>query len=173
MRFLSLGSGGVRIILDTSDMERLGVCYESIDYSDTHTKKIIWELIDKAKARTGFQVHGEKLKIQVYPSDGGGCEMYISKLDGEREIKDARAYVFDDFESSLAALSAARKKGDAADLALYEEKGRYYIITDAGEWLCEYGSRLTDELWQAYLSEYAYPVARGEGIERLLRAFGC
>lgn len=170
MRFVTLGEDTVRIILDENDMERFGVSYENMDYGNTHTKKIIWELLDKAKSSTGFDTDGKKLHIQVYPSGDKGCEMYISKLQGERE-DETKLYSFSELEGLLCALFFLRSKQRERGCELYFYNGSYYLSVKYRLELPEFGERVENPLTLPFLREHGCIVADRNGVVSLIEAF--
>ena len=81
MEFKRIGSQGLKITLNSTDMERLHITYESVDYADIHTRQAVNRLLELAKNSTGFELPAAKLLIEVYPGQDGGCTFYFSPLD--------------------------------------------------------------------------------------------
>ena len=72
-------------------MEQYQISCEDIDYDNTSTRRVFWELFDHAKRQTGFDAASAKIYIQVYPDKSGGCLMYITKLENEKIEKTTQA----------------------------------------------------------------------------------
>ena len=130
-------------------MFRYEICAESIDYDNTETRRAFWQILDEAKHRTGFDAASERVFIQVYPSRGGGCEMYVTKLgeasethegDLKKPTADANnrhkirgrtiAFVFNSFRSLAAACKRLKESGYCDESAAYaEQDGERYFLT--------------------------------------------
>ena len=79
---ISLTDGeGLRISLTPFDMIHYELTNDSIDYGDTRTRRVLWEIFDKAKEQTGFDAANGKIKISVYPQKNGGCLIFITRPD--------------------------------------------------------------------------------------------
>ncbi len=173
MKFYSLGEASVKIILDGSDMEKYGVRYETMDYGSTHTKRVIWDILDAAKAETGFDAKGGKLHIQVYPLYKGGCEMYISRMPqyGVASDKKNKVFAFAGIDEAIDAAVMLCASDCVLQSVLYECDGKWYISSADSDMLSEYGFELSGALWEPYLSEHGKVVAKGNELEKLARAF--
>ncbi len=80
MDLILISEEKLKIILTESDMRRFNIDVESLDYSNVTTKKVFWEILDEAKTKSGFNPDKSKLYVQVFPSQDGGCEMFITKF---------------------------------------------------------------------------------------------
>ena len=65
-------------VLD-GDTNAFDISGEELDYSSAKTRKVLGEILEKAKAETGFNAYHDRLYIQVFPSLDGGCEMFFIK----------------------------------------------------------------------------------------------
>lgn len=83
-----LEAGKLKIALTPFDMVHYDLTCEKIDYDNTETRRALWEMFDEAKHRTGFDAASGKICIRVYPEKSGGCEIYITKLDGSISLPD-------------------------------------------------------------------------------------
>ena len=73
----------LKVILSRSDLQELDLDVETMDYGNVSTKRVFWEILDKARHITGFDVERAKLYVQVFPDAEGGCEMFITKYESE------------------------------------------------------------------------------------------
>ena len=80
MDLILISSTKLKIMLTSSDMAAYSLTCDSIDYDNTETRRAFWDILDTAKHKTGFDAASDRVYIQVYPSKGGGCEMYVTKL---------------------------------------------------------------------------------------------
>ena len=78
MEFIVINEEKLKVILTSDDMKKLNISAEDLDYQKTSTKRVVWEILDKAKQTEGFDSDNSKLYIQVFPSPDGGCEMFAS-----------------------------------------------------------------------------------------------
>ncbi len=139
MELLRIGDKKLKVMLTDEDMEKYRLDKEALDYDTTETRSAFWQILDEAKHKTGFDAGTGKLFVQVYPSRGGGCEMYVTLMEGEGEgtppcrpassVRGSESvYRFD----SLALLLLVCKKlsllGYNERSAAYAEGGAYYLV---------------------------------------------
>jgi len=72
----------LKVMLTPDDMARYELTCENIDCEDAPTRRALRAVLDDASASCGFDSH-ERVFIQVYPSRGGGCEIFVTRLTGE------------------------------------------------------------------------------------------
>ena len=92
MELIRIGDSKLKITLTSDDMTQYDLDCDTMDYDNTETRKAFRDILDRAKHATGFDVAGDRVFVQLYPSKKGGCEMYVTKLglvcaerrDGER-----------------------------------------------------------------------------------------
>ena len=80
MELLLITDSRLKISLTAADMASYDLSAESLDYANTGTRSAIWQILDIAKHRTGFDAADGRILLQVYPSVCGGCEMFVTKL---------------------------------------------------------------------------------------------
>jgi Negative regulator of genetic competence, sporulation and motility len=113
----------LKVTLSAADMKSLSLSCEEIDYDNTETRRAFWNILDEAKHKTGFDAAANRVFIQVYPSKGGGCELYVTKLTGEQggpvrlTDKLASAHSSDRYISERVAVSRTElERSDDVDL---------------------------------------------------------
>ena len=79
MDIILLSDNKLKVKLSPDDMKNLSISCDNMDYDDTSTRRAFWDILDKAKEKTGFDAARERVFIQVYPSRDGGCDMYVTK----------------------------------------------------------------------------------------------
>ena len=96
MEFIVIDEDKLKMMLTKSDLEDFELFAEELDYERTETKRMLWDLLARAKRRTGFDTDGERVLVQVYPSRDGGCEIFVTKLgvhpDGEDDAPYGETY---------------------------------------------------------------------------------
>ena len=80
MEFILINDMKLKIMLSRSDLEEFDVRANELDYSNTETKRMFWDIIERAKKNVGFCCDGMRVLVQLYASRDGGCEMFVSKL---------------------------------------------------------------------------------------------
>ncbi len=86
MELLRIGERKLKVMLNASDMEKYHLTRDTIDYDNTETRSAVWQILDEAKHKTGFDAGPEKIFVQVYPGKSGGCEMYVTKIGEEKTV---------------------------------------------------------------------------------------
>lgn len=81
MELCVLESGKLRVVLTPRDMQKYEIDCKTLDYGNTKTRRAVWDILDEAKEKTGFDAALGRILIQVYPERSGGCEIYITKLE--------------------------------------------------------------------------------------------
>ena len=71
------------IELTKNDMTELDITYESLDYANIETRRVLWTLLDEARHKLGKDIClTPKMLIEAIPDDNGGCSIYFSAADG-------------------------------------------------------------------------------------------
>lgn len=81
MDLIRINDYKLKIMLTPSDMACYDLDAETLDYGQEDTRHALRNILDEAKNRTGFDASGDKIYIQLYPSRGGGCELFVTKLE--------------------------------------------------------------------------------------------
>ena len=79
-----ISTNKLKVMLCENDLKHFELNAEQLDYSNTETKRMFWEILNQAKHQTGFNTDGQRVLVQLYPSKEGGCEMFVTKI-GETE----------------------------------------------------------------------------------------
>lgn len=85
MELIRISDSKLKIILSEADMRRYALSSDSLSYENTETRRAVREMLTEAREEIGFDAAAERLLIQAYPSREGGCEFYVTKIDGIRE----------------------------------------------------------------------------------------
>lgn len=83
MDLILISEEKLKIILSYQDMLELNIDIESFDYSNVSSKKVFWEILEKAKLSAGFDADKSKLYVQVFPDSDGGCEIFVTKYNSD------------------------------------------------------------------------------------------
>ena len=85
MELLLITTSRLKIVMTSADMEKYEITCDNLDYDEKGTKNAIRNILDEAKHKVGFDAKGTKVFVQVFPSKGGGCEMYVTKTGMEHK----------------------------------------------------------------------------------------
>ena len=180
MDLILINDSKLKIILTQDDMASYALTCDNIDYDNTETRRAFWDILDAAKHKTGFDAASERVYVQVYPSKGGGCEMYVTKLSlsGERSLVTVQAppagtvFCFNGLEEISRActyLSAGGCRG--GKVWRDRENGFWYLWLEElkerdGLVLSEFGRRCGRDalLW---LSEHCACICGSGGVESM------
>ena len=80
MEIIMISETKLKIMLSAEDLKEFELEAESLDYSNTETKRMFWDVLSRAKHSVGFDTDGHRVLVQLYPSREGGCEMFITRL---------------------------------------------------------------------------------------------
>lgn len=191
MELILISESKLKVMLTADDMEAYSLTCDNIDYDNTETRKAFWNILDEAKHRTGFDAAKEKVFIQIFPSKGGGCEMYVTKLEGlsttdritchvkrDELICFTDIYAFlclDDLLNVCAQLDKLGFKGESSAYA--GDDGKFYlVISDTRTlgssmptypFIAEYGEKKTGKNFILYIKEHCKLICKGEAVEKL------
>jgi len=183
MELLRIGEEKLKIILTHEDLLSFEMNEDDLDYANTETKRMLWNILHQAKSSVGFNADGHRVLVQLYPSKGGGCEMFVTRLgalpcgtpieaDGEETKEDAvhhsakslahtkkdgrlGAFCFETLDDLLCACRRLHLLGHKGQSFAYRsEEGHYYLFLDG---LDATGYFSVDEF--SFLNEYGSPRA--------------
>lgn len=181
MELIRISDSKLKIVLSSADMEQYGIRCDTADYANTETRRAVWTILDEAKKQTGFDAGGNRVYIQMYPSRGGGCELYVTKREGRACVgaKDTQKsslgmYRFSCLGHLLSVCSLLQKGGFLGESSAYAEGERYYLVlremhthADAAHknaFIEEYGERLSGSERLSYIEEYATPILPSDAV---------
>ena len=137
MELLRINEKKLKVILSEEDMDRYQLDRDTMDYDTTETRSAFWQILDEAKHKTGFDACGAKIFVQIYPSRGGGCEMYVTLVEEERTrhtgheglVRGGESlYRFDTLSTLLTVCRKLSELGYTEPSAAYVEGGAYYLL---------------------------------------------
>ena len=167
MEMIMIDESKLKVMLTKEDLAEFDMEAEELDYGTTETKRMLWDLLNRAKHTIGFDTDGYRVLVQLYPSRAGGCELFITKIASvcydcaEEEEGDLpplssksfvkskarpRAFGFDRLEWLLTVCRRLREGG-------YAERSEAYIGDDRRYYLFLNG---TDPMGYVPLDEYSF-----------------
>lgn len=193
MEMILINANKLKVILTPDDMERYALTCEMIDYDNTETRRAFWDIFDTAKHRTGFDAASARIYVQAYPSRGGGCELYVTRMvhkHAERvptvslhvksmPVLDDGEYIcvfrFDTLNDLLNACEKLHDTGYSHPSSAYADRDtqKYYLLLPLFEdevgfsFLEEYGHRMTEQVIRSYISEHCICLTRDAAVDLL------
>ncbi len=159
MKLYRLGENEIRIHLTGEDLEAYSITLDDFDYDSTKGRRVIWELFDRAREETGFDAAKEKVYIQLYPKESGGCELFVTKL--EKEEDERICFLFFGPDHFLSALSLFPHTPTGASFYRDREGERYFALIPEGAApaeITEYGERISPPPTRTYFHSHCKKV---------------
>lgn len=96
-----LTNNTVKITLDNIDMTDYDVKYESLSQKSPDTKRLLIELLALVRLEKNLDLSSERLFIEAFPKDDGGCMLYISPLEKNIKSKNSLSIKKDTYQNSI------------------------------------------------------------------------
>ncbi len=197
MELILISNSKLKVMLSKDDMTAFSISCDTLDYDNTETRRVFWQILDEAKHKTGFDAASDKVFVQVYPSRSGGCEMYVTKLNSDdrsngtsyvsmkvkKSLKKAlnyELYCFDSVDKMLLVCKHLESLGYTEESSAYiDEKGRYYLLlcdmnVDHGKnsvsmfpFISEYAIKHTGGAVYPYIKEYCKTIISQKAVKEL------
>ena len=84
MELIRISDSKLKVMLTPEDMQHYDISCDTIDKNSAASRRAFWNILDEAKLQTGFDPAGSKIFVQMYPSRSGGCELFVTRLGGEK-----------------------------------------------------------------------------------------
>jgi negative regulator of genetic competence, sporulation and motility len=81
MELIVISQSKLKITLTPPDMVKYALEGEKMDSVDPRTRMAFRHIFRDVRAESGFDTEGYPLFIQLYASKGGGCEIFVTKLE--------------------------------------------------------------------------------------------
>ena len=200
MDLIRIDDNKMKIMLTPVDMQCYELDADAMDADNRETRRAFRHILDDVRIRTGFDALSDKLYVQLYPSRGGGCEMFVTRLacaanentghpaadiGSSSLLPKARecralggdrnrnvAFVFEALEHLLSACRRLRAQSFPGNSGAWRgEEGRYYLILSEA---CERVSRplALDRRALAFINEYGTQ-QNAETVRLYIREHGC
>ncbi len=179
MEIIRIGSDKLKLILTDGDLKKYSLKFEGLDYDNTETRRVLWQILDEAKKETGFDAAAERTLVQAYPGRRGGCEIYVTRL-AERTRGNGReeVYRFQEADALFKVADIAAARGEEYASALYREEEAYYLLVllprsakesqlSSLSFIEEYAERLKGSGTLAYIREHGECLIEKGALEKL------
>ena len=143
MQITILNSEKIKVSLSCEDLKKYSLTVDDMDYETTKMRRALWTILDEVRCSTGFDGAKEKIKIRVYPTNKGGCDMYISKahekssIEPEYFVKEDKGdcsapliYSFSSLDNLIRGTRAISNAASVQSKIYRHEKGEYILTID-------------------------------------------
>jgi hypothetical protein len=122
-----IGSNKFLVGLSREDLKELDITYETMDYSDIETRRVIWTILECVRNRTGRDIDPSgNLIIEASPDGKGGCILLFT-VPASRSVvgtvisKNSNTHIFE-FSNADALLDALSAIGyDDSSLRIFTD----------------------------------------------------
>jgi len=191
VEFKLVSENKLKIALTNEDIESMDITLDEMEYDNTKfTKRVFWEIFDKAKRQTGFDAPADKTEVTV-DKKADGCIIFVTK----KVIPKSDPYIYEKrykkytglkkkrllymFENSETLFEACRQLiliGYNGKSDIFADEGKYYLyIEDSGEQvldlISEYGSFINNPFFSFYLDEHAKKIISADAVKTFSEIF--
>lgn len=114
MNIQPIGSNKFIVGLSREDLKELDITYDTMDYSNIETRRVIWTILDSVRRNTGRDIDPSgNLIIEAAPDSSGGCVLMFTVPVSRSNIgtvisksNPTQIFEFDSVNNLLDALSA-------------------------------------------------------------------
>ena len=191
MELIVIDVDRMKIMLSGEEMSSYCIDAMTIDTDDEDTKRILYDIIDRARRSAGLSCEYGRMFVRVFPSSDGGCEMYVtrySELFDEEESRDMQQgntvprrrrhiYATSSIESLARIGRALEAKGysGVSDVYISDGEDVYYLVLSEDEAdlsvVCEYAEPVGLSGMLSYLSEHARILCERDAVARFSALF--
>ncbi|MBO7342020.1 MAG: adaptor protein MecA [Clostridia bacterium] len=197
MEWIRISKNKLKIMLSAEDARHYELDCDATDLGELRTRSAFHEILSDVKNQTDFDASEDKIYIQMYPSKGGGCELFVTKmgllLSDEEEIpvkearengrfrlppraaQELRAFRFDTLPSLLAACRRSAGLIETRESrAFRDEHARWWLLLRSGagrrlSFLREYGYEVRADVAKLYLAEHGTQICEQDAVQTLAR----
>ncbi len=138
MELIQISDNALKVMLTCEDMRSYDIAFETLDYTNTETRRAISEILAVAKRTVGFAADSEQLYIEAFSDGEGGCELFV------RRERESVVYELCGVDMLLMACRRLCACGYCGDVFYAGGRDTYYVclLRDA-EFLCELAVKRT------------------------------
>jgi len=129
MELIIISESKIKLMLTSSDMEEYS--------SDEDAGHVVRSIMSDVKRKYGYSGMDGRIFVQMYLSKGGGCEMFVTKLE-ERAADTGRIFMRANEERTITELGRYMFGGRAHHVIYSFETMEYMLQTCLGLWKSGY-----------------------------------
>ena len=184
---------GMELIVISESKIKLMLTRDDMDHYRGTTAEVLREIMQDARKQCGCAGMEGRLYVQMYPSRGGGCELFVTKLrercraeengaEEDRVLTDYRKYIFEErgshiiyaFDSMnhlLGTCGRLAQLGYSGSSMAYHDRaaGKFYLLLECETHIAvEYFGNLCPSRLFCYISEHCDLFCTG-AVEKLAK----
>ena len=181
MNIEKIDTSRIIISLCAGDMEKYDITFESLNFSETHSKTVLKEIMACASEKTGVNFNNKRIMIEALKYEKG-CLLLVT-LSARKKIYRVKYYdnsyifTFCTAENFLSCLKALyRMKRDKFFSSAYWYREEYYLVIKSSSRLkAKYinmisefcGNRKRNSLLSEFLSEHARILKLNDAVQSI------
>lgn len=171
MEIIKINRSELKVMMSGEDMKKYSLDCDSLEENCPGGRLALKCILRDAKEDANFYNEGDHLLVRVFPSKGGGCEMFITKLSSKTDYNDKQIsvtpsplsegiyiYTFSSLSDLAAACRRLYEAGYRASSSAYRDmspKHSFYLVIGIKSPLPEeMGGRLMKLGTMYYINEY-------------------
>jgi len=190
-----MSANKLKITLTNEDMAALDITFEDMNYNhNTSAKRVIWEILDRAKRQTGFDAASDQILIQALEGEDNGCLIFVTKTGAQKPeplypgytkgykksyagIKKKRLlYMFDNSENLLEICRQLICAGYGGRSDIFADNNKFYLYIEDNreqylDMISEYGSVINNPFFSFYLDEHAKKLISSDAVQTFTEIF--
>ncbi|MBR2474377.1 MAG: adaptor protein MecA [Clostridia bacterium] len=175
MELIRISYDKIKISLSKAELDEYELTVDEMDGGAQKTQRVFRELFVCARDQTGFDTDGERVFVQIFRAKGGGCEIFVSKVSGEKEKKKSRfsdsAYGFSELCELIGACKALDRIGFHSQSSAYKSEDGYLLILSSPSeneraYASEWGKAI-DIPKSEYVSEHLSVIRETDAVQTL------
>ena len=176
MELILISNSKLKIMLSAEDMKKYNIECDG----GSALRQGFKPVLEIAHDDCGFDIESGRLLVQVFPSRGGGCEMFVTRVASSctDRMRDASVCIFDSIQSMVSLCRVLHSRGLGKESEAYAlPEGAFALILpelDRDEKLPleaavigEFGYRRDCERIEGYIKEHARAIFAENAVQRL------
>lgn len=167
MEYIIISDTKIKIMLTQKELDKYNIDSESFSIGNEEQRLAFRKVLNDACRQSGFDSSASRLMVQMYPAKRGGCEIFVTRLDGtscgayscvfgdiynegSTNNEKCACFTFRTFKGLNAVCRHLLNTGYSGDSDIYiSEGGVYYLIL--------IGSTLSDNAYTrlSFINEFA------------------
>ena len=170
METIRIDDNRIKIMLTREERVRYGVDDRPAK-TEGEARRAIRRFLAEAGREIGFEIGRGDLSVQLYESRSGGCELFVTRLGGDKVGQAVVTVRLPDVTALAGLCRMLDRRGRLAAGRRYYDDGWYFQTAPGEETsaVCEFGTPISEEA-ASRVREYASVTLTGEALVVLTRA---
>ena len=185
VEWIRISQNKLKLMLTAEDVRRYALSADAEPGETMPDKSAFRAILTDVRGICGFDATEDKVYIQMYPSKGGGCELFVTRM-GLLTVKEAvpalpvrrraepAAFCFEETDHLLAVCRILHARGFRGKSAAWQDgDGRLWLVLTGGgersafDFIGEYGRRRPAADVLPFLPEHGVAICRERAVETL------